>query len=1131
MLASRHLSPAITLRLLLLGVGLWLGSYLPSPTDLRAATHVIYVDANREGGDGDGRAWEHALPDLQAALALAQPGDEIWVAAGVYRPVTDVPAATGEERGATFQLRNEVAIYGGFVGTESSRAARDWQAHVTVLSGDIDQNDTITLQGFSVHPDHILGENSYHVVTSSGVDASARLDGFTITGGAANEAGAPHDRGGGLLNVQGDPTLANLYIVGNRATTGGGGIYNTGSLTLTNSILRANQAAKGGAFMSIDLLSTPRLVNVLFSGNFATTSGGALYISNSGAQIINATISGNRAAVAGGALYSGGITGPLIHNSILWHNHAPSSVALHIGGSNQPALHHSLIEGCKPGGSWQSACGLNGGGNLTDGDPQFIAAPNPAHAPTAQDAETGDLRLLITAPGVEAGDSGAAQNVSTDLDGGPRLYGANIDLGAYEAPGYRAQSYSKGQGSIILTPDAPLYAPETVVQVAAESDAGWVFTGWSGDLHGSITPQNLTLNAPRAITATFANLPPHAHAGAPQTITVDATGNRTVTLDGSGSFDADPDQTLSYGWVQTGGTPIALQAAQTAAPQFTAPSTPANLSFTLVVTDNFGAISMPATTTVTVVDVPISGLVAIATSPTTLGQTTAFSATIDAGSNVTYSWAFGDGNTGDGNTGSGAHPSHIYTQTGVYTARVTATNGTNQQIATAGVLVTNLAPTAHAGADQTVAVNAPVVLDGTASHDPDGHLPLVYAWTQSAGPSVILHPSGNGMTTFSAPPTPATLTFTLVVTDAGGASGTPHSVNITVQDIALTGLHVEHSGPTTLGASTAFTATLDSGSNALYHWDFDDGNTGSGAHPSHIYTQTGVYTAHVTAINGTNQQIASAVVPVANLAPTAHAGADQTVVGGAQVTLNGHSSTDADGHLPLSFAWLQTAGPAVTLHTATAVTVTFIAPEATPETTMLRFQLTVQDLFGATSVPATTTVTVAAAIPPAPDPGDPDDPVEPDNPVDPHDPDDPTDPDTPDDPDDPDNPDMPNDPRPGVIRTQPTINTVNLALRTEPDAPVNVQVNTDLMPATAMQESLCTTDPAHGAIAPADFATGITFVIMAISAMDDRNCRLHFTLTSQDPAYDGLSVSPLIVTLEGNPEPRHPVYLPHATRE
>jgi len=78
----------------------------------------LYVNASATGLD-NGTSWTDAYTQLQDALSAAISGDEIWVAQGTYKP-GDSGATT-----ATFTLKDGVAIYGGFAGTETSRSARD----------------------------------------------------------------------------------------------------------------------------------------------------------------------------------------------------------------------------------------------------------------------------------------------------------------------------------------------------------------------------------------------------------------------------------------------------------------------------------------------------------------------------------------------------------------------------------------------------------------------------------------------------------------------------------------------------------------------------------------------------------------------------------------------------------------------------------------------------------------------------------------------------------------------------------------------------------------------------------------------------------------------------------------------
>jgi len=76
----------------------------------------------------------------------------------------------------------------------------------------------------------------------------------------------------------------------------------------------------------------------------------------------------------------------------------------------------------------------------------------------------------------------------------------------------------------------------------------------------------------------------------------------------------------------------------------------------------------------------------------------------------------------------------------------------------------NQAPTANAGADQTVASGASVSLDGTGSSDPDADT-LTFAWTQTGGTAVTLTGANTATPSFTAPAGPATLTFQLEVCD------------------------------------------------------------------------------------------------------------------------------------------------------------------------------------------------------------------------------------------------------------------------------------------------------------------------------------------------------------------------------
>jgi branched-chain amino acid transport system substrate-binding protein len=69
-------------------------------------------------------------------------------------------------------------------------------------------------------------------------------------------------------------------------------------------------------------------------------------------------------------------------------------------------------------------------------------------------------------------------------------------------------------------------------------------------------------------------------------------------------------------------------------------------------------------------------------------------------------------------------------------------------------------------------------------------------------------------------------------------------------------------GPTPLGESTIFTATLKGESGVTYHWMFGDGATGSGRVVSHTFGLPGAYVVEVTADDGSSSETARTLAVV-----------------------------------------------------------------------------------------------------------------------------------------------------------------------------------------------------------------------------------------------------------------------------
>jgi len=385
---------------------------------------VRYIKWNASGAN-NGTSWTDAYTDLQSALSAASSGDELWVAAGTYKPTV------GTDRTTSFTLKNGVSLYGGFAGTETMLSQRDPSVNVTVLSGDI---------GIPANN----SDNSCHVVVGSGTDHSAILDGFLITAGITWCVNALMGiRGGGVQNDQDSPTLRNLIFKENSGACGGGmSNSNNSNPSLTNVIFISNSVGSGtGGGMCNENGSNPALINVTFRGNTADYGAG-MWNASSSPSLANVTFTENVSTEYGSAILNqlnsnptlknvtitgnidnydsqfginGGVfnwdSSPIIINSILWGN---SGVQIDNQGSSSPVVTYSVVQG-----------GYIGAGNI-DADP--LLGPLQENGGFAQ-----TITLFPGSLAINAGDDSNCP--STDQRGVTRPQGTHCDIGAYEWDG------------------------------------------------------------------------------------------------------------------------------------------------------------------------------------------------------------------------------------------------------------------------------------------------------------------------------------------------------------------------------------------------------------------------------------------------------------------------------------------------------------------------------------------------------------------------------------------------------------------------------------------------------------------------------------------------------------------------
>ena len=567
--------------------------------------HSVSADAAilyaKPGGlvTGECENWNDAC-NLQFALTSAISGTEIWVGHGVYTP--------GLYMTSTFQLKSGVALYGGFAMTETLRDQRNWLVNLTVLSGDIDGDDTTDPNGVVTDTNNIHGNNAYHVLKGTGTNATAILDGFTATAGKANSSNIYDDQlgGGMLIRPSGSPTVQNISFIGNHANGYGGGFYNDGNPVISHVAFNNNTCNNGGG--GLLTYGSPVLSDVDFIENQAVNGGGLNIQGGYNTVTINrARFIGNRATSStyytnGGGMYVNQGEGSSLTltdaifsgNTSTWY---AGGMMIWVGDVH---LTNVLFSG-----NW---AGTYGGGLR-------IAQVTPVLTNVTLSGNLsycgGGIELL----------SGGVDLTNSILWGNYAPYGSQIciESGQVDATYSDIQGGYTGDGNIDADPQFTFPITATVAPTT------------TGDYHLQITSPAIDAGDNTAVVVTsdldgnprLVDVPsvPDTGYGTPPIVDMgpyelswpvaDAGTDQTVksgvlvTLDGSNSSDPGGHPPLTYGWVQTGGIPVELSDDTISQPTFTAPDVSEQniLTFTLTVTNSIGQVSPPDAVTVTVVPI------------------------------------------------------------------------------------------------------------------------------------------------------------------------------------------------------------------------------------------------------------------------------------------------------------------------------------------------------------------------------------------------------------------------------------------------------------------------------------------------------------------------------------------------
>ena len=276
----------------------------------------IYVGSDAPGAN-NGSTWFNAYRTLQDALAVAQPGDTVKVAQGVYRPDEGAGMTPGD-RYAMFELRSNIALMGGYAGYSALPTwqwdTRNIELYETVLSGDLQGDDLpFDVNDARAHGLRISAgqrqDNSYTIVMLDKNQPGTLLEGVTIRGGNANsqdESADHYTRGGGIFCQDGSPAIRHCRIENCTALGAGGGMYNLASVPKVDACtFRGNYSKKSGSGM-YNRLSDPNISDCLFesnSGDFLA-KGAGIYNDQSDPNISHCIFRNNQGVGSGGGLFN-----------------------------------------------------------------------------------------------------------------------------------------------------------------------------------------------------------------------------------------------------------------------------------------------------------------------------------------------------------------------------------------------------------------------------------------------------------------------------------------------------------------------------------------------------------------------------------------------------------------------------------------------------------------------------------------------------------------------------------------------------------------------------------------------------------------------------------------------------------
>lgn len=435
----------------------------------------IFVTVNG-AGNGSGSSWGNAST-LQNAVSSANSNSQLWIKKGVYNVSSTLAVAIGV---------SNLKLYGGFFGNETALSQRNYLTNLTILDGQT-TTQILIIRGASVEVNGITFRNGFVTGTIVGgtnpnsgggairvygassvlknckflsnVSTSERGAGAVFfwygnnhivdncefinnTDNGVNAVGG----GGAIHTWDNSVQIINSKFTNNTSINAGGAVYgNFYNLVISNCEFVNNSAPSGGA-ISGSFLGT-RISNSIFKTNHATTGGA--FSSSGTSYITNSLFYQNSATNVGGAIFN---SRELSVANCTFVANQNTALAFSRSATDQYTIHSTNIfnsifyNNTATNGRLKDA-DSDYSNDLSDKDfrrnifqentfgPTNLLAVNPYF----QSLATGNFSIQSISPAYGYGNNALYNLVSTttvgashDLDGNPRLFGTNIDLGAYE---------------------------------------------------------------------------------------------------------------------------------------------------------------------------------------------------------------------------------------------------------------------------------------------------------------------------------------------------------------------------------------------------------------------------------------------------------------------------------------------------------------------------------------------------------------------------------------------------------------------------------------------------------------------------------------------------------------------------